>query len=299
MNKENNILITKWLNNTISTDELKQFKASEDYDLYLRIMDASQKLQAPSYDVDKSFEAVLKKKNTKKSTKKSWWKYGAAASIVFLMGFFSYNSFFGSTTYNSDFGKQLAFELPDGSKVLLNAKSTITYNKQDWETNRLLTLEGEAFFDVEKGNQFIVQTKQGNVTVLGTEFTVNATTNFFKVACFEGKVQVDDTIKKTSQFLFPNQGYQQIENIVTQLQFVNTQPNWLNEQSSFKSVPVKYVFKSLEKQYNLKFEYKKFNDNVLFTGSFPNNNKNNALQTVLKSVNIPYEIQENRVILQD
>ena len=299
MNTENNILITKWLNNTISEAELKQFKALEDYDLYLRIMECSSKLQAPEYDVDKAFEAILKQKETKRSHKKGWWKYGAVASIVFLIGFFSYNTFFGNTTYTTDFGNQLAFELPDGSKVLLNAKSTITFNKQNWETNRLLTLDGEAFFDVEKGNHFKVQTKQGDVTVLGTEFTVNATTNFFKVACFEGKVKVEDKIENITQLLLPNQGYQQIESTVTQLQFKNLKPSWLNDQSSFKSVPVKYVFKSLEKQYNLKFEYKNFNDSVLFTGSFPNNNKNNALQTVLKSVNITYEIQENRVILQD
>ena len=298
MNKEHNILITKWLNNTISNDELKQFKASEDYDLYLRIMESSMKLQAPEYNVDAAFETVLKQKQNKRSNK-GWWKYGAAASIVLLIGFFSYNTFFGTTTYESDFGKQLAFELPDGSKVLLNAKSTITYNAQNWATNRVLTLDGEAFFDVEKGNHFTVQTNQGNVTVLGTEFTVKAAPNFFKVACFEGKVQVDDKIENTTQFLLPSQGYQQIEHTITQLQFNNTQPNWLNDQSSFKSVPIKYVFKSLEKQYNLKFEYKNFNDSVLFTGSFPNNNKDNALQTVLKSVNIIYEIQENRVILQD
>ena len=299
MNIENNILITKWLNNTISEAELKEFKATEDYDLYLRIMESSQELQAPEYDVDKSFNAILNRKNTKSVIKKGWWRHGVAASIVFLIGLFSYSAFFGSTTYTSNFGEQLAFELPDGSKVLLNSKSIITYNKQDWKTNRLLILEGEAFFDVEKGSQFKVQTKQGDVTVLGTEFSVNAVANFFKVACFEGKVQVQDKLKNTTQFLLPTQGYQQIENKVSQLQFKNTTPDWLNDQSSFKSVPIKYVFKSLEKQYNLKFEYNNFNDSVLFTGSFPNNNKKNALQTVLKSVNITYEIQENRVILQD
>jgi len=297
MNNNNDILLTKWLNNTLTEAELKQFKTTEDYDLLVRIMDSSAKLQAPEYDVAVAYQKLKAHKNKPKA--KKWWQYSVAASVILLIGFFTYTSFFSVTTYTSDFGEQLVFNLPDGSEVTLNAKSTITFNKHDWSTNRSLQLTGEAFFDVQKGKKFVVHTQQGNVSVMGTEFIVNAQTNLFKVACYEGKVKVEDFTAKTTQFLTPFKGYQHIEKAVVAFDFNEEAPQWLNNITTFKSVPLKYVFKSLEKQYNIKIDAHSFNTSQLFTGSFPNNNKEVALQTVLKSANLHYKIQENRVILQD
>ncbi len=297
MNKTNNILLTNWLNNTMSEKELKQFQASEDYNLLTRIMSSSQKLQAPFYDVDAAYQKTIAKKNAPKS--KKWWQYSVAASVILLIGFFiSYTTFFSETTYSSNFGEQLTFNLPDGSKVTLNAKSTLTFNTHNWNTNRNLQLKGEAFFDVKKGKTFTVNTQQGTVRVLGTEFNVKAQPDFFKVTCFEGKVEVLDVITKVKRYLTPNNGYQNIDTQITLLYFNTNNPKWLQQISIFKSVPFKHVFKSLEKQYNITLEYQNFNDNLLFTGSFPNNNKKVALQTVLKSAKLQYKIQENRVILQ-
>jgi len=297
MNNENNILVTKWLNNTLTEAELKQFKTTEDYDLLVRIMDSSAKLQAPEYDVAFAYQKIIAQKNKPKS--KKWWQYSVAASVVLLIGFFAYANLFSNTTYTSDFGEQLVFNLPDGSKVTLNSKSSISFNEQDWDTNRTLKLKGEAFFDVQKGKTFTVQTQQGNVSVLGTEFIVKATPRFFKVACYEGKVKVEDFIANTTQFLTPTKAYQHIEKEIVAYHFKEVTPQWLNNTTAFKSVPLKYVFKSLEKQYNISIESNNYDTSMLFTGSFPNNNKNVALQTVLKSANLQYKIQENRVILQD
>ena len=49
--------------------------------------------------------------------------------------------------------------LPDNSQVSLNALSSVTYNESSWDENRELTLNGEAFFKVEKGSTFEVKTK--------------------------------------------------------------------------------------------------------------------------------------------
>ena len=85
--------------------------------------------------------------------------------------------------------------------MLLNSKSTITFNKHNWDTNRTLELNGEAFFDVEKGNTFTVKTSQGNVSVLGTEFNVNASVDFFRVSCYEGKVKVSEMLTTVITYL--------------------------------------------------------------------------------------------------
>lgn len=300
MIKKDDIFLSKWLSNQLTEEELNTFKASEDYSLYMKIIEETDKLQAPSYDLNSSFEQLKEKRSVKISSSKKWTYLNIAASVILLIGVFIYFSFFSETTYSSGYGEQVTFNLPDGSKVILNSKSTISYNKHNWSKNRLLTLDGEAFFDVEKGNTFKVETLLGDVSVLGTEFNVNATNDYFKVACYEGKVKVIDHNNSSSHILTPTLGYQHIKNQnAILLNFQDVNPQWLHQQSNFESTPIKYVFNTLEKHYNLKFSYTNFDDSVLFTGSFPNNNQHIALESVLKSVNLNYTIKGNRVILED
>lgn len=305
MKHQDDIFLSKWLENSLSEEELKQFQSSKDYDMYVKIIEGTSKLKAPSYDLDDAFLQLKEKKNNRISTtpikrKTNWLKYGVAAAIVLFVSIISYSNFFAKTTYESGFGEQLAFNLPDGSKVILNAKSNIKFDENNWSENRTLTLEGEAFFDVEKGNTFTVKTSQGNVTVLGTEFNVKSEDNFFEVACYEGKVKVEDINNNNTEYLTPTLGYRAISNNVTNSMHIEgTNPSWVHKQSSFKSVPIKYVFKALEKQYNITIKYSNFDDTISYTGSFPNNNQKIALETVLKSVNLNYTINGNSVILQD
>ncbi|NQY28575.1 MAG: FecR family protein [Flavobacteriaceae bacterium] len=305
MNKLDDIFLSRWLNNELSGDELNKFKSSEHYNSYVNIIKGTDKLQAPSYNLNEAFSNIKEKRNTTtiihpSTPSKNRWQWGVAASVILFIGFFAYFNLFNTTEFSSDYGKQLAFELPDGSKVLLNSKSTITFNTKNWDTNRTLELNGEAFFDVEKGNTFTVKTSQGNVSVLGTEFNVNARTDFFKVSCYEGKVKVSDNSDASTHILTPSIGYQNIKNNTPiTLNFDSTHPEWIDNQSVFKSTPIKFVFNALEKQYELQFEYDSFDDSILFTGSFPNNNKEIALKTVLKSVNLKYTTQGNSIILED
>jgi ferric-dicitrate binding protein FerR (iron transport regulator) len=300
MTKRDDIFLSKWLNNQLTEEELNNFKSSEDYELYLKIIEETDKLQAPSYDLNSSFQRLKEHCEITESPQKKWRYINIAASIILLIGLFAYFNFYSEITYSSGYGEHVSFNLPDGSKVILNSKSTISYNKHNWDKHRALKLHGEAFFDVEKGNAFTVSTKLGDVSVLGTEFNVNATNDYFNVACFEGKVKVKDYSNSSTHILTPTLGYQHIKNEKSlNLSFKNENPTWLHQQSDFKSTPIKYVFKTLEKQYNIRFSYTNFDDSILFTGVFPNNNQHIALETVLKSVNLKYTIQGNRVILED
>lgn len=301
MKHQDDIFLSKWLNNQLSEDELKEFKASEDYDTYVKIIEGTSKLKAPSYDLDKAFDALKTKRNNRHNkAPRKWYQYGIAASVVLFIGFISYFNFFNDTVYSSNFGEQLTFNLPDGSTVILNSKSTISFDESNWENNRTLELDGEAYFDVEKGNTFTVATSEGDVSVLGTEFNVHSEKGFFEVSCYEGKVKVDDHNNKNVSYLTPNKGYRHIKNMeAISLQFEELNPSWIEKQSTFKSLPIKYVFNALEKHYNIKIVYDNFDDTIPYTGTFPNNNKEIALETVLKSVNLKYTIKGNSVILQD
>lgn len=67
--------------------------------------------------------------------------------------------------------------LPDGSKVWLNSDSKLTYPSQFDQDERVVELEGEAYFEVSKTLQklpFLVKTRDQTVEVLGTQFNISA-----------------------------------------------------------------------------------------------------------------------------
>ena len=73
-------------------------------------------------------------------------------------------------------GQRINITLADGTNVWLNARTTIQYPITFNEKERLVKLDGEAYFDVtkDKSKPFIVQTNNYNVEVLGTKFDVDS-----------------------------------------------------------------------------------------------------------------------------
>src|SRR5690554_1715769 len=95
------------------------------------------------------------------------------------------------------YGARTNTTLPDGSKVWLNAGTTLSYQAVFGET-RSVTLKGEAYFEVVKGNSpFIVETHFGEVEVKGTSFNVRAYNDEnLEAILVEGAVAVRDNNKK-------------------------------------------------------------------------------------------------------
>ena len=104
-------------------------------------------------------------------------RYAAAAVVVFALTF-------GSVYISRNYGTQNMITedttqelvLPDGSEVSLNAHSSLQYKKRFSKDLRLVSLEGEAFFQVErdKSRPFIIKADGIEVKVLGTSFNVKA-----------------------------------------------------------------------------------------------------------------------------
>ncbi|MCC6599835.1 MAG: FecR domain-containing protein [Crocinitomicaceae bacterium] len=93
------------------------------------------------------------------------WGSAAAAAVIAGFIFFLYhtkNETVGITALNGEIKETI---LPDGSKSVLNASTTIVYDT-DWSEERSVSLEGEAFFEVKKGSTFTVKTKFGSLEVL-------------------------------------------------------------------------------------------------------------------------------------
>ncbi len=105
-------------------------------------------------------------------------------------------------------GQNAQLTLADGSKVWLNAGSTLNFPTRFVEGKRQVTLEGEGFFEVKanKEKPFIVSTSIYDIKALGTSFNVNAykQSKEFETALLTGKVEISDRITARALSLTPN-----------------------------------------------------------------------------------------------
>ena len=159
-------------------------------------------------------------------------------------------------TIETPSGKNLRVILPDSSQVLLNAHSRLSYTQKE---ERLATLEGEAYFEVEsdKKHPFIVKTKQLTVEATGTAFNVNAYApdHVAAVTLVKGKVAVTLDQKKTISL---SPGEKIDYNLATSLYNVNKTNtykwcSWKDGILIFRDDPLEYVFKRLGQTYNVEF----------------------------------------------
>ena len=165
--KNNEIDLAKWLSGELTPEEKLAFEQSEDYKAYAKIVNATEKLKDPAYDEDAVLAKIKEKIASQPKVRKLNLKvvYGIAASLVLFFGlYFFMNS--AKNYFQTDFGQQIALTLPDGSEVTLNSKSTLYYDKDTFNKDRTLRLDGEAYFKITKGSPFKVVTEEGIVEVL-------------------------------------------------------------------------------------------------------------------------------------
>jgi ferric-dicitrate binding protein FerR (iron transport regulator) len=127
------------------------------------------------------------------------WLGSAAAAIAVLV--FAAWWIFGreitpqSLAVSTTLNESRSVSLPDGSKVVLNENSKLSYNYAG--KNREVQLIGEAFFEVSKDPQhpFLIQTGEVQTKVLGTSFNVRAYPDEekIKVSVKTGRVEVSTT----------------------------------------------------------------------------------------------------------
>lgn len=292
--------LAKWLNNELTEEELSEFKKTEGYASYVKIKEASNRMKAPDFKVDDAWQEF---QNTQRATTqkviplnpyKQFLKIAAVIAVMLVGSYFYLNSL--DVTYATQLAEQTNISLPDASEVVLNADSKLGFGKKDWKKQRKLTLEGEAFFKVAKGKKFTVQTTLGEVTVLGTEFNVAQRDGFFKVSCYEGLVRVD--YNQQEYRLAAGNSFAVIDGkIRQQTNSVDTVPAWLNNESSFESIPLKYVFEELARQYDIEVIYQEDIDSkALFTGTFSNTNLKIALESISAPSQMSYTLREDKVL---
>lgn len=297
MKDKKNIL--KWLENELSNEETQDLKQSSGFKTLEKIAHYSSQMEAPRVNPQEALAAFRAKNSNKPKVRtlqlKSFYKYAAilivALTVTYLMVFNN-----AATTFNTEMTQIETITLPDHSQVTLNALSSLRFNKKRWEKERRLSLEGEAFFKVSKGQKFTVETDAGKIQVLGTQFNVKARDNYFEVQCYEGLVAVNYKNKTTK--LSKGKSFRVINNTIEMVDdFSSLNPSWINKESSFIKVPLQYVIEELENVYGIQLITNKINTNTLFTGTFTHNNKNIALQAVTVPLKLSYKVEGNTITL--
>lgn len=195
-------------------------------------------------------------------------QWAVAASIIVLFSLGSLLRFY-SVTVETTAGQHFAAELPDHSKVNLNAQSKLTYYPLWWKIQRIVKLDGEGFFEVEKGKKFTVNSPKGITQVLGTSFNIFSRAEIYKVTCVTGSVKV----KSRTGFeaiLKPNSKAEiQSNGKINVLVDIETFPeiSWRKNIFLFTASPVLQVFHEIERQYGVKINAQP-DTYSLYTGNF-------------------------------
>lgn len=290
--------LAKWLNGELSEQELREFESSEAYASFQKLKEASSGLQAPDFDVDQAL-LRFKEEHMAKAPKvislnpfRKFLRVAAVIAILLTGSYFYINSLNEKVT--TGFAERSEVILPDNSELFLNADSRISYSEKNWDNQRNIKLDGEAFFKVAKGKKFTVSTEQGTVTVLGTQFNVENRKGIFEVTCYEGLVSVTHNAKEIK--LPAGNSYVVINGKKVTGTPEGTQPSWMNNESSFESIPLKYVFAELERQFDVQVNTENINTDLLFTGSFNNTDLNMALKSISTPSQTRYKVEGDNVL---
>jgi len=295
---EEEYLIKKWLADELSDTEWEEFKKLDDYDLNLEILENAKYFKASHFSSVKSYNNYKKDLKDKKTPviKLSNYKVIFRIAALFVISLSIYFAFFFNnlTTIETLASQNNSFNLPDASTVILNSESKAEYSKKKWDHKREVSLQGEAFFKVAKGSKFNVITTGGTVSVIGTQFNVKNRDNYFEVKCFEGVVAINNNGK--SQQLTKGISYRILNNEVSIDSTYNSQPEWIVNRSSFKSVPLYIMLEEFERQYNVVIKTQNINIDKIITGGFVHNNLEQALTTLTVPFDLTYKQNQSNII---
>ncbi len=237
-------------------------------------------------------------------------KYAAVIVLVVLSGFSAKSIFERIEQANITYIEVIAADkerkeitLPDGSTVVLNARSSLRYPNKFITDNRMIEIKGEAYFQVSKDKEhpFIVRTDVGDVKVLGTSFDVKAYKDdkLFSVSVKTGKVEVK--MKESLMRLLPNEclTYNKENGEITKRKDDATKvTSWIQGGLYFNNTPIQSIVLELERMYGCQIE---LDSNCVFDETLFGEHDNQSLDAVLKSIEystgIKYKKENKRIVL--
>lgn len=311
----------------LESPEAEEFLSAEIIQLW------SEQIKAQEYTWDKA--SLWQKINSEKSgfskpfiskspsSKSSfqlwaWTKYAAAVVLIAITGFAYWYvqqqpkadqlamAAQGPQwiTRTNPSGQKTKILLSDGSTIYLNSASTVTY-PEDFQTNRKVTLEGEAFFEVAKdpNHPFSVESKGITTTALGTSFNISTFNRQDKVAVtlVTGKVKLQQLGNAKELELSPGEeSILAVDESNPSKYRVNTRDRilWIDGVLKFQNTNFSEMVATLERWYGVQIKVSGSVSQDKATGTFdPNESLRNVLQVLSESMDFTYQLHEKEVVI--
>jgi len=237
---------------------------------------------------------------------RSWQLVAAVITALLVVSSLAILSLDGENEFETSYGQNKNIQLPDGSIVVLNANSTVTYSSK-WDTDqpREIWLKGEAFFSVKhtsNSQKFIVHTNDLDVQVLGTKFNVNTRRENTQVILNSGKVKLylanaADRVVDMKPGEMVNFS-KKAEHLEKQTVRASKYSAWVEKKLVFEDASMKEIAQVLEDTYGLKV---KFLDPELlkltFTGTIDSGNIDLLFTILQKTFNISIIKKEDTITI--
>lgn len=207
-------------------------------------------------------------------------------------------------------GGKYIVNLPDGTKIWLNAASQLTFPAQFTGNERRVELSGEAYFEVAKvmnkntseRTAFVVKTDKQEVEVLGTHFNINsyADENAVKTTLLEGSVKVLSLVSQDTQLLKPGQqSILETGALKVRPADIAVEMAWKNGEFIFASNDFRSEMRKVARWYDVEVVYDESVPKDFELGGFISREKN--LSAVLKLIeltgNVHFKIEGRRVLV--
>lgn len=200
-------------------------------------------------------------------------------------------------------GGQYTAMLPDGSKVWLNAASSIRFPSKFNNTERSVTITGEVYFEVAQQHKapFMVKAGNTNIQVLGTSFNINAYDDekVIRSTLVEGSIRISPvTMNGRNIVLKPGQQAVSADNGEITGVFnpdLTSTLAWKNGFFSFDNADIETVMRQLERWYDIKVQYRGAIPTIKLNGELDRQIALTDVLRYLSRLNIKFE-REGRTI---
>lgn len=207
-----------------------------------------------------------------------------------------------NTINNPRGSKVIDMTLVDGSRVWLNAGSSVTFPVAFIGNERKVSVTGEAYFEIapDKAKPFIVSKGTTSITVLGTHFNINAYEDEKNIAVtlLEGSVRVSAdagslTIKPDQQVLIQSTGAIALNKNVNVEQVMA----WKNGVFDFSKSDIGTIMRQIARWYDVEVEYEGAIPGGTYTGDVNRNTNVSNVLKILKLSGVNYRIEGKKIIV--
>lgn len=215
------------------------------------------------------------------------------------------NDVAGYNTLTTPNGAKYEVLLPDGTKVWLNAGSSLKYPLKFANQERRVELTGEAYFEVEKllvnkkRIPFYVETQKQIIQVLGTEFNISAYSDdvAIRTTLISGKVDVREQISGEHKVLAPGEQAISINGQSLEVVKVNAENAIAWKEGNFRceDMYLKDILKQLSRWYNVQVDYNELPETRYNIFISRNEKLSAVLHMLEKTGNIKFQITNNTI----